>query len=137
MHGRAPWVDARATDSATGWARVSTVRTIEWAGCGLLTGGVSGRLMSATELRVVMRLQPQSALLLLLVVAPPDRPGGGLSHPRHLLATREPGRVGVNDNRRAAGSLHGGVWRLHLEARLGMWYPDGDSASGALAPAFA
>lgn len=68
-----------------------------------------------------------SAPLLLLLLAPwnPRRPHGGLE------------RVRVNDNRRAAGTLRGGVLRARLEVRLGMWHPDGDTAPGAEVPAFA
>ena len=73
-------------------------------------------------------MYPRSlAALVLLLVAPWIRPSahGG----------RE--RVHVNDNRRAAGSMGRGLLTLHLEARLGMWHPDGDSAPGAEVPAFA
>jgi len=47
------------------------------------------------------------------------------------------GRVRVNGNRRAAGTWRDGVLAVHLEARLGMWHPDGDRAPGAEVPAFA
>ncbi len=43
----------------------------------------------------------------------------------------------MNDNRRAAGTVRNGLLTLHLEARLGTWHPDGDSAPGAAVPAFA
>jgi len=43
----------------------------------------------------------------------------------------------VNDNHRAAGTVRDGLLTLHLEARLGAWHPDGDSALGADVPAFA
>ena len=43
----------------------------------------------------------------------------------------------ANDNRLPAGRLDAGVLTLRLEARLASWHPDGDSASGALVPAFA
>ena len=52
-------------------------------------------------------------------------------------ASLGPDRVRINDNRRAAGTLRGGVLTVHLEARLGTWHPDGDSAPGAAIPAFA
>src|SRR3979409_288874 len=67
------------------------------------------------------------AALLLLLLAPWIRPSahGG----------RE--RVRVNDHHRAAGRLRDGLLTLHLEARLGMWHPDGDSSPGAEVPAFA
>jgi FtsP/CotA-like multicopper oxidase with cupredoxin domain len=46
-------------------------------------------------------------------------------------------RVVPNDNRVPAGVLREGVLTLRLEARLASWHPDGDSAPGALVPAFA
>jgi FtsP/CotA-like multicopper oxidase with cupredoxin domain len=46
-------------------------------------------------------------------------------------------RVVPNDNRDAAGVLRGGVLALTLEARLGAWHPDGESAPGVELPAFA
>jgi FtsP/CotA-like multicopper oxidase with cupredoxin domain len=46
-------------------------------------------------------------------------------------------RVVPNDNRDPAGTLHGRVLTLQLEARLADWHPDGDSAPGAAVPAFA
>ena len=38
-------------------------------------------------------------------------------------------RVLPNDNRIAAGVLANGVLTLHLEARLGRWFPDGHDRS--------
>ena len=67
------------------------------------------------------------AALLLLLLAPWLRPS---AHDR-------PQRVRVNDNHRAAGTVRDGLLTLHLEARLGAWHPDGDSALGADVPAFA
>ena len=46
-------------------------------------------------------------------------------------------RTRINDNRVAAGTLRAGVLTLRLEARVGMWHPDGDDAPGAALPAFA
>ncbi len=46
-------------------------------------------------------------------------------------------RIRPNDNLRPAGTLRGGVLTLGLEARVGMWHPDGDRAAGAAVPAFA
>src|SRR5262245_26715690 len=40
--------------------------------------------------------------------------------------THAPERVAINDNRTAAGVLRNGELTLHLEARDGLWYPDGD-----------
>jgi FtsP/CotA-like multicopper oxidase with cupredoxin domain len=52
-------------------------------------------------------------------------------------ATRGDERTLINDNRNAAGTLRGGVLTLHIEARLGIWYPNGDDAGGVAFPAFA
>ena len=46
-------------------------------------------------------------------------------------------RTLANDNRTPAGSLRDGVLTVHLEARVGEWHPDGDSAPGVALPAFA
>jgi FtsP/CotA-like multicopper oxidase with cupredoxin domain len=48
-----------------------------------------------------------------------------------------PPRVVVNDNRQSAGTLHGGVLTVKLDARLGDWHPDGEEVAGATVPAFA
>src|SRR5262252_510192 len=42
----------------------------------------------------------------------------------------------TNDNRTPAGSLRGNLLTLRLEARLGVWHPNGDDAPGATIPAF-
>lgn len=52
-------------------------------------------------------------------------------------ATRGDERTLINDNRKAAGTLRGGVLTLRIEARLGIWYPNGDDAGGVAFPAFA
>ncbi len=62
------------------------------------------------------------AVPLLLLLLGPDRPSV---------------RVRINNNRRAAGTLRGGLLTIRLEARLGTWQPDGDDAPGAQVPAFA
>jgi manganese oxidase len=54
-----------------------------------------------------------------------------------LPRAESPERVHVNDNRKPAGTLAHGVLTVHLEVRLGTWYPDGDNAPGAAVPAFA
>ena len=48
-----------------------------------------------------------------------------------------PLRISTNDNRSPAGTLNGGRLTLHLVARAGTWFPDGDSAPGMVIPAFA
>ena len=69
--------------------------------------------------------------------------GAAWSTPRnasHLPAPRHVGRavrISTNDNRVAGGVLRGNLLTIHLVARVGMWYPDGDAASGTLVPAFA
>ena len=50
---------------------------------------------------------------------------------------RSPERIEANDNLRPAGTLRGGVLRLQLEARPGMWHPNGEDAPGAEVLAFA
>src|SRR6266850_2737793 len=87
-----------------------------------------GALDGRDERRAIRRVYLRSlTALLLLLLAPWLRPS---AHDR-----RE--RVRVNDNRRAAGATRDGLLTLHLEARLGAWHPDGDSAPGADVPAFA
>ena len=69
--------------------------------------------------------------------------GTTLAQPRRLAVSRPEARtdrmprVWINDNRRSAGVLRGNVLVLHLVAKVGMWYPDGDSAAGAPVQAFA
>jgi FtsP/CotA-like multicopper oxidase with cupredoxin domain len=46
-------------------------------------------------------------------------------------------RVAVNDNRTPAGTLRNGVLTVRLEARVGDWHPDADSAPGLSVHAFA
>src|SRR5262245_4650199 len=41
-----------------------------------------------------------------------------------------------NDNRTPAGSLRGNLLTLRIEARMGVWHPNGDDAPGATIPAF-
>lgn len=59
------------------------------------------------------------------------------SSARELARPRDVERVVPNDNRVPSGVLRGGVLTLQLEARLASWHPDGDSAPGAVVPAFA
>ncbi|HKF68866.1 MAG TPA: multicopper oxidase domain-containing protein, partial [Vicinamibacterales bacterium] len=44
--------------------------------------------------------------------------------------------VSSNDNRTSAGTLANGVLTLHLEARTGRWFPDGDQQPGVGVNAF-
>lgn len=60
--------------------------------------------------------------------APPLGPGHRIDRPV---------RVAINDNRLPAGVLRGRLLTLRLVARLGMWYPDGESGTGAAVQAFA
>lgn len=50
---------------------------------------------------------------------------------------RAPERVAPNDNRVAAGTLRNGVLTLALEAREGLWYPDGDKGASIVLEMFA
>src|SRR5215208_4942628 len=45
--------------------------------------------------------------------------------------------VVANDNRQAAGTLRNGVLTLQLEARTGIWYPEGPSGRGLEVAAWA
>jgi manganese oxidase len=71
-------------------------------------------------------------LLAGLVLALMALGAGSGSRPSHTTP-----KVQVNDNRHAVGTLRNGVLTVRLEARVAMWYPDGDSAPGAAVPAFA
>jgi FtsP/CotA-like multicopper oxidase with cupredoxin domain len=46
-------------------------------------------------------------------------------------------RTLTNDNRTAAGVVRAGVLTLSLEARAGIWHPNGDDSPGVALPAFA
>ena len=48
-----------------------------------------------------------------------------------------PERIQTHDNERAAGTLKDGGLRLHLEARVGQWYPHGADGPNAAMLAFA
>ncbi len=50
---------------------------------------------------------------------------------------RAPSRALANDNRVPAGVLRRDTLTLRLDARLAEWHPDGESAPGAVVPAFA
>ena len=45
--------------------------------------------------------------------------------------------IATNDNRKPAGQLDGGVLTVRLEARTGMWYPEGKKGMGLSVAAFA
>ncbi|MEO7457385.1 MAG: multicopper oxidase domain-containing protein [Gemmatimonadaceae bacterium] len=57
-----------------------------------------------------------------------------LAHPRGVPAAP---KVSINDNRMAAGVLRGHALDLRIVARIGRWYPNGNSAPGADVQAFA
>ena len=56
-----------------------------------------------------------------------------------LIGDRAPTaeRAAINDNRRSAGTLRGGVLAVHLEVREVDWRPDGDDSPGIVVRAFA
>jgi manganese oxidase len=54
-----------------------------------------------------------------------------------VAATRAPEGIAANDNRRAAGSLKGGVLTIALEARTGTWRPEGSGGRTLEVAAFA
>ncbi|MEO7454768.1 MAG: multicopper oxidase domain-containing protein [Gemmatimonadaceae bacterium] len=51
----------------------------------------------------------------------------------HLAAVE---RIRINNNRSASGTLTGGVLTVHLDAREGEWFPEGDSTGGIVVRAF-
>src|SRR6185312_8303340 len=51
-------------------------------------------------------------------------------------ARPSPPPIEANDNRRPAGTLHDGVLTVSLEARDGMWYPEGPNGMGLATAAF-
>ncbi|HEX6058372.1 MAG TPA: multicopper oxidase domain-containing protein, partial [Gemmatimonadaceae bacterium] len=74
--------------------------------------------------------EPFAVALSLVVVA--------MSHVGSPAApARQLERIRIDDNRRSAGTLRNGVLTLRLDARVGMWYPEGDDAPGAAMQAFA
>src|SRR5260221_2730001 len=46
-------------------------------------------------------------------------------------------RIAPNDNRQSAGELHGSVLSVRLEARNGMWFPEGENGVGVETAAWA
>jgi len=48
-----------------------------------------------------------------------------------------PDSIGANDNRRSAGTLKNGVLTVGLEARTGVWHPEGNGGRGLEVAAFA
>jgi FtsP/CotA-like multicopper oxidase with cupredoxin domain len=69
-----------------------------------------------------------SAALTSFVLASPSRATAGGPSPE---------RIDINDNRTAAGARSGAVFTIRLEARVGMWHPDGDTDPGVAVKAFA
>jgi FtsP/CotA-like multicopper oxidase with cupredoxin domain len=53
------------------------------------------------------------------------------------VVPRAPESITTNDNRRAAGTLKNGVLTLKLEARSGMWHPEGDQGRAVAVAAWA
>jgi FtsP/CotA-like multicopper oxidase with cupredoxin domain len=62
-----------------------------------------------------------------------------LAPARFALAANRPApqTIDINDNRRPAGRLERGVLTVRLEARNGMWYPEGPDGTGLPVAAFA
>ena len=71
-----------------------------------------------------MRLTPLSAALLLSAAS---MSFDGLPRPQSATA---PETITPNDNRRSAGQLDGNALTIRLEARNGLWYPEGPSGRG-------
>ena len=77
---------------------------------------------------------PWTVLALCLTLGPLSF-GGQPSQVADASASRE--RIAINDNRTAAGAISDSVLTIRLDARLGMWHPDGDSDPGVVVKAFA
>src|SRR5262245_14006040 len=58
------------------------------------------------------------------------------SSPVEAAGSAPPERIAINDNRTPAGAQAAGTLTIRLEARVGMWHPDGDSAPGVAVKAF-
>ncbi|HET9984967.1 MAG TPA: multicopper oxidase domain-containing protein [Longimicrobiales bacterium] len=78
------------------------------------------------------RVVPAPALVRLLVLLPllslPAAlagQAGPAAPPGIVAAANAPAVIGPNDNREAGGRLRGGVLTVRLEARSGVWYPEG------------
>jgi FtsP/CotA-like multicopper oxidase with cupredoxin domain len=89
------------------------------------------------DLELVLHVRSVATLPWLLLLTPWAHPAPRSDRGPRALAIGPSERVRISDNRRPAGTLRDGVLTVHLEARLGMWYPDGDHAPGAEVPAFA
>jgi FtsP/CotA-like multicopper oxidase with cupredoxin domain len=65
--------------------------------------------------------------------------GSVIAGPQGLTPAAPAGaeRISINDNRKAAGTLHDNVLTVRLEARVGQWHPDKDSDPGIMVKAFA
>jgi len=59
------------------------------------------------------------------------------AEPRATPNPRSPERAKANDNRSPAGTLRHGLLTLRIEARIGVWSPNGEEAPGVSLPAFA
>jgi FtsP/CotA-like multicopper oxidase with cupredoxin domain len=89
------------------------------------------------DLELVLHVRSVATLPWLLLLTPWAHSAPRSDRGPRALAIGPSKRVRISDNRRPAGTLRDGVLTVHLEARLGMWYPDGDHAPGAEVPAFA
>ncbi len=84
----------------------------------LTTGGLPARAAEATQR------------------APAETPVAH-AHPALPAGPANADLISSNDNRRAAGRLNGGVLTLRLEARNGVWYPEGPEGLARAVAAFA
>ena len=82
---------------------------------------------------MVLRCPAHAAATLL--AASPLLPAALAAQPHHPPPERP--HIAVNDNRRPAGRLEGGVLTLRLVARDGTWYPEGEKGEGLPVAAWA
>src|SRR5688572_15430309 len=67
-------------------------------------------------------------------------PAGTLTPDRTAVSSRTPSAFAYivpSDNRRPAGKLENGVFTVRLDARTGMWHPEGKDGAGLSVAAFA
>lgn len=87
---------------------------------------------------VVLGVLAGTLLPVVLATAPPPPTTAGAAEVPAPAAGRDTlEHVLANDNRRPAGRLRDGVLTLHLEARNGVWYPEGRDGLARAVAAFA
>lgn len=77
-----------------------------------------------------------TVVLLSAACRPAPDESGTATRADTALSARITPRISANDNRRPAGWLKDGVLTVRLEARNGMWYPEGPTGAGLPVAAF-